>query len=60
MVYNEDKMIKLVHQDKYLWFVFKDLLERNDNDRKTVLRVLFNANVLDGDYKRAYDALEGK
>lgn len=57
LVYSEEKMIKLIEQDKYLQFVFHDLIDRG-NERKDVIEILFSSNVLDGhDYRAAYESI---
>ena len=46
--FNEKVMRNLVKKDRYLTFVFNDLLKRNENiSEKTVLEVIFNSNIIE-------------
>lgn len=45
--FNEKVMRNLVKKDRYLTFVFNDLLNRNENiSEKNVLEVIFNSNII--------------
>lgn len=46
--FNEKVMRNLVKKDRYLTFVFNDLLKRNENiSEKNVLEVIFNSNIIE-------------
>lgn len=45
--FNEKVMRNLVKKDRYLTFVFNDLLKINENiSEKNVLEVIFNSNII--------------
>lgn len=46
IVYDEEKMKRLVEKDGYLAFVYRDMRNRHHSS-KEALRLLFNSNVLD-------------
>ncbi|WP_054943595.1 hypothetical protein [Paenibacillus ihuae] len=55
-IFNEEQMFRLIHKDKYLMFVFKDMSKRG-HSRTLVLEVLFNENILgDTAYTDEYEA----
>lgn len=46
IIFDEEKMKRLVDKDAYLTFVYKDMQGRNHSNQDA-LRLLFNSNVLD-------------
>lgn len=46
IIYDEEKMKRLVKKDCYLTFVYRDMRNRHHSS-KEALRLLFNSNVLD-------------
>ncbi|GGF72174.1 hypothetical protein GCM10010912_16610 [Paenibacillus albidus] len=45
-VFNASQMLRFVHQDAYLKWIYADLLKKG-HDSETALEVLFNGNVLE-------------
>lgn len=58
MIYNREKMLKLIHSDRYLLTTYLDMMEINTNE-DIVLKSLFNMNVEeDENYWKAYKEIE--
>lgn len=58
IVYNEDKMIRLIEDDKDLMTMFKNMINMSNN-RKDIIEVLFNNAVLDShEYRNAYAGIQ--
>lgn len=54
-IFNEEQMFRLVRKDRYLMYVYQDMVNRG-NSRSTVLEVLFNENILgDSVFTAEYD-----
>ncbi|MGU3473112.1 hypothetical protein ACLBWT_18440 [Paenibacillus sp. D51F] len=54
--FNEAQMLRLVQKDRYLTFVFKDLISKGSSE-SDVLQVLFNSNVIgDSVFTAEYEA----
>lgn len=56
--YSKERMVNLANKDRYINFVYMDLMKRYNEDEDQILKEIYHSEVKDGkeSMKKSYDA----